>query len=114
MASITLNPDPPAALGATVTFAVADIPKNTKNPRVEVLAYQAGVLVYGEAGSVAQAIGDGSDPLGYSGFLLGGAGSDWLTNGGPAHCVANLFTFDKVKGEQVQTILASCEFEAAG
>ena len=116
MASITLNPEPPAALGATVTFTVTGIPKNVQNPRVEVVATRDGsdAVIYEEAGSVAQAVGDGTDPLGYSGFLLGGGGSIWKTEGGPADCVANVFFFDKVKGRQTQSILATTSFPAAG
>ncbi len=46
-------------LGGTVSFT-AVYPTNVKNPRVEVLCYQNGALVYGEAGSPTDT------------FLLGG------------------------------------------
>lgn len=104
MPGIDLDPEPVPALGATVTFTVTDVPKNVKNPRVEVLAYDpdSDALIYGEAGATSD------------GFLLGGGGSQWKTQGGPAHCVANLFYFGKDKGQQTYEHLAGCEFDAAG
>lgn len=114
MATIALNPDPPAALGATVTFTVDGVPNNVKNARVLINAYQDDSLVYGEAGSVHQATCDGEDSLGYCGFLLGGGSSTWLSNGGPAHCVASLFYFSQHAGQQTQITLATTEFDAAG
>ena len=111
-------------LGSNVTFA-AGYPSNTRNPRVEVLCYQAsdpsglalfdparGYLVYGETGDIGQALGDGTSPLGYNGFLLGGGMSAWLLNGGSADCVANLFYFGKSAGTQTFNILASTSFAA--
>src|SRR4051794_41584309 len=59
------------ALGTSVTFATV-VPTNVKNPRVEVLCYQAGALVYGEAGAPRGAV------------LLGGGGSLLLFSGGGA------------------------------
>ena len=112
------------SLGATVTFA-ATYPSNTKNPRVEVLCYQQsdpsglaqydparGYLVYGETGDIGQALGDGTSPLGYNGFLLGGGMSAWLLNGGSADCVANLFYFGQRAGTQTFNVLASTSFAA--
>jgi hypothetical protein len=112
-------------LGSTVTFA-AGYPSNTRNPRVEVLCYQPidpsglalfdparGYLVYGETGDIGQALGDGTSPLGYNGFLLGGGMSAWLLNGGSADCVANLFYFGKSAGTQTFNILASTTFAAS-
>ena len=100
-----LQPPASSTLGSNVTFA-AGYPSNTRNPRVEVLCYQQsdpsglalfdparGYLVYGETGDIGQALGDGTSPLGYNGFLLGGGMSAWLLNGGSADCVANLFYF---------------------
>src|SRR5947207_12586664 len=58
-------------LGSTVTFATG-YPRTVKNPRIEVLCYQGGELVFGMGGAVDYE------------FLLGGAGSIWLWNGGPA------------------------------
>jgi len=101
------------SLGSTVTFTVS-VPKNVNNPRVELMCYQGGGVVYGETGSVAQAIGDGTDPLGYSGFLLGGGGSLWLWGGGPADCTANLFYFGQHAGVQTFNVLASTSFAAEG
>ncbi len=115
MATIALNPDPAPTLGATVTFTVTDVPKNAHNPRVEVVAYAPDndeAVIYEEAGSVGQATGDGTDPLGRSGFLLGGASSIWQRQGGPAHCIANLFEFRNVRGQNTQVIFASTEFDA--
>ena len=112
------------SLGSTVTFA-AGYPSNTKNPRVEVLCYQQsdpsglalydparGFLVYGETGDIGQALGDGTSPLGYNGFLLGGGMSAWLLNGGSADCTANLFYFGQHAGTQTFNVLASTYFAA--
>ena len=101
--------------GGIVTFT-ATAPRRIKVPRVEVLCFQSGTLVYGETGSLAQALGDGTDPLGYSGFLLGGAGSIWVYQfpNTPASCVANLFYFDNSGPAQLFVVLASTSFEAAG
>jgi hypothetical protein len=112
------------SLGGTVTFA-AGYPNNTKNPRVEVLCYQQsdpsglalydparGYLVYGETGDIGQALGDGTSPLGYNGFLLGGGMSAWLLNGGSAECLANLFYFGQHAGTQTFNILATTYFAA--
>jgi len=113
------------SLGGTVTFA-AGYPSNTRNPRVEVLCYQQGdpsglamydpargFLVYGETGDIGQALGDGTSPLGYNGFLLGGGMSAWLLNGGSAECLANLFIFGQHAGVQTFNILATTSFAAS-
>lgn len=90
------------ALGTSVTFATV-VPTNVKNPRVEVLCYQAGALVYGEAGAPGDA------------FLLGGGGSIWLySGGGAASCVANLYYFGQVAGKSTAVYLATTSFNAAG
>ena len=89
------------ALGGYVTFATV-IPGNVQNPRVEVLCYQNNALVYGEAGSPDWA------------FLLGGGASLWLTAGGPASCVANLYYFTWNAGQPATTYLATTSFDAAG
>jgi hypothetical protein len=110
--SITLNeavtgasatPSGPS-LGSYVTFTTV-VPTNVRNPRVEVLCYQNGELVYGEAGGPSDA------------FLLGGnpdRGSIWRTTGGPASCVANLYFFTWKAGEPGVTYLATTSFDAAG
>lgn len=87
------------SLGSTVAFD-AGYPTTVKNPRIEVLCYQSGALVYGEAGGVNDA------------FLLGGGGSIWLTNGGSADCVANLYYFGQHAGKQTYNKLASTNFSA--
>jgi hypothetical protein len=113
------------SLGSTVTFA-AGYPKNVNNPRVEVLCYQStdpsglalydparGYLVYGETGDIGQALGDGTSPLGYNGFQLGGGMSAWLLNGGSASCIANLFYFGQHAGVQTYNVLATTGFAAS-
>jgi hypothetical protein len=88
------------ALGSTVAFATT-YPSYVKNPRIEVLCYQNGALVYGEAGGVTES------------FLLGGGGSVWLWNGGgPADCTTNLFYFGMHAGSQTYNLLASTSFGA--
>lgn len=89
------------SLGATVAFATG-YPTTVKNPRIEVLCYQNGSLVYGEAGGVGDT------------FLLGGGGSTWLTNSGAADCTANLFYFGFHAGKQTYNKLASTTFAAGG
>ena len=97
-AALTAQP----ALGTYVTFTTV-IPTNVKTPRVEVLCYQDGALVYGEGGSPTQA------------FLLGGGGSVWLySGGGDASCVANLYYFTWQAGKPATVYLATTSFEAAG
>jgi hypothetical protein len=103
----------PPALGTVVWFNVV-VPSNVNNPRVEVLCYQGTTLVYGEAGSVGQATGDGTDTLGYSGFLLGGGWSLWLASGGAAECTANLYYFGQHAGQQTYNVIATTHFSAAG
>jgi hypothetical protein len=99
------------SLGDTVYFSIV-VPSNINNPRVEVMCYQGGDVVYGETGSVAQATGSGADPLGYSGFVLGGGGSVWKDNGGSADCVAKLFYFGPKAGKQTFNVLDSTSFAA--
>ena len=83
--------------------------------RVLVECFQSGDLVYGEAGSIAQARGSG-DPLGYSGFLLGGGGSIWVYDhpNTPADCVATLFYFDNSGPMQTYNVITSQPFTAEG
>jgi hypothetical protein len=104
--SITLNqgtgfaPTAPQ-LGGNASFT-AVYPGNVKTPRVEVLCYQNGNLVYGEAGSPTDT------------FTLGGGGSLWLDTGGAASCVANLYYFTWNANTPGTTYLATTKFEATG
>jgi len=86
--------------GTYVSFATT-YPTNVKNPRIEVLCYQNGALVYGEGGGVTDQ------------FLLGGSMSLWLqAGGGAADCVANLFYFGSKAGQQTYEWLASTSFSS--
>jgi len=101
--SISLNESNPA-LGSSITFN-SSYASSVKNPRIQVMCYQdnGATLVYGEAGSPDHS------------FLLGGAASQWLWNGGPASCKADLF--DLIwNGNNMQQVdwLASKTFDAAG
>ena len=87
------------SLGSSVAFSTG-YPSSVKNPRIEVLCYQDGSLVYGEAGGVNDS------------FRLGGGGSIWLANGGAASCTANLFYFGQHAGSQTYNRLASTTFDA--
>lgn len=104
-----VTPDP--HFGGTVTFAVTFSKADAKyaytgrggGARIEVLCYQSGALVYGEAGTYLDS------------FLLGGGWSLWIDNGGgAASCVANLFRFDNGASVQTYVVLASTSFDAAG
>lgn len=100
---IALDPNTPPALGQPLDFIwTTDGLHGNQKPRIQVMAYQDGELVYGEA----YPAGEGFDPL-------GGGGSLWLTNGGPTRCIATLYYWDF---HPVQTFvaLASIEFDAAG
>jgi hypothetical protein len=88
-------------LGSEVTFATS-YPKTIKNPRIEVLCYQDGSLVYGEAGGA------------HDTFLLGGGGSAWKDGGGAADCRANLYYFGYKAGKQTYNRLATTTFSAGG
>ena len=107
-ATINLNiPNTPTAttgwpaLGDSVTFNVTYAKQLDKfGVRIQVLCYQDGNLVYGEAGPYNQA------------FQLGGAMSVWLQGGGPADCVADLFYWS-YNGGQKFNWLASTNFAAA-
>jgi len=87
-------------LGSTVTFATG-FPTSVKNPRIEVLCYQNGQLVFGMAGATNYA------------FLLGGGGSIWLDVGGGADCTANLYYFGFKAGSATYNWLASTSFTAS-
>jgi hypothetical protein len=88
------------ALGTYIHFDTV-YPTTVKNPRIEVLCYQDGRLVFGMAGGVTYE------------FLLGGGGSIWLDVGGAAHCDANLYYFAYRQGKQTYKLLASTGFDAS-
>jgi hypothetical protein len=72
-------------------------------PMVEVGCYQSGTLVYMELNK------PGAE------FLLGGASSKWLTNGGGASCQAILYAYGWKGGqESIRSLDASVSFDAAG
>lgn len=108
--TIALDPATPPALGDPLNFIwTADGLHGNQKPRIQVMAYQdvdgdtqVDDIVYGEA----YPAGIGFDPL-------GGGGSYWLTNGGPAHCVATLYYWD-FHPQQTFVPLATVEFDAAG
>ena len=106
----TINLAPPTAVAATagwphlgdwVNFQVT-FPKsvNKYGVRIQVICYQNGNLVYGEAGPYTQS------------FLLGGGSSEWLRMGGAADCTADLYYWS-YNGGQKFNWLASTEFAAA-
>jgi hypothetical protein len=94
-------------LGGTVSFDVTFSPDNLDKKhkggvRVEVIAYDpSGAIIFGTAQHYDQS------------FVLGGGWSPWREQGGPAHCVANLYYFS-YHGSQQYNRLASVSFEAAG
>jgi hypothetical protein len=92
---------PTPHLGSWVTFATG-YPTTVKNPRLDVLCYQNGVLTFGMTGGVS-----------YS-YELGGASSAWLTNGGEADCTTNLYYYSSKAGKQTYNWLASYDFHAMG
>jgi hypothetical protein len=119
MSTISLATTDPKYQG-NVTFNVTltgkdaryDCSGQSKCARVELQAFQDGNLVYGETGSLGQARGDGTDPLNYSGFTLGGGWSLWVeSGGGPAYCVAKLFRYDHTGKTPQFVVIAQTEFE---
>ena len=100
-ASIVLNESEPR-LGGTVTFTLT-YSKRIKGARYAVRCYQDGRMTYAEARAEGEAL------------LLGGGGSEWLTNGGAASCTAELFYFVwNGTNPQEYHSLAWTSFEAAG
>ncbi len=104
MPSISIDQSP-VSLGDDVTFTVTGIPKGTKNPWISVTAYQPDasgtpVIVYGEGNVVG------------STFHLGGYASQWLTNGGPAECHAEVGDLYWKGGKEFYTFLAKIDFPA--
>ncbi len=100
--SIAINPSSVLELGGTVVFDVstADI-KRKNNVLVSVIAYQ------GE-GTVFVGIVEEGETI-----LLGGASSTWLSNGGPAECIAQLYYWN-FHPVQKQVLLDQIEFSADG
>jgi hypothetical protein len=98
--SITLN-QAKAYLGENVTFSTA-YPNTVKNPRIQIMCYQNSAMTYAAA--------DGASAT----FLLGGAASQWRTNGGPASCQADLYYWSVVNNQEVFNLLSSMTFNAAG
>ena len=98
-ASISINQSG-AHLGDWVTFTYS-VPSTVTNPRIQVMCYQNGAIVYGEAGPAGQS------------FLLGGGGSVWRTGGGAANCTATLYEWD---WHPVQRFVpyAAASFDASG
>lgn len=100
---------PSPSLGDTVTFTTTTSGlKGNQTPRIYLAAFQAldgdmvvDDLVFGMSRDATE------------GFKLGADTSAWLSNGGPAHCVAQLYYWD---WHPVQTFvpLATVEFDAAG
>jgi hypothetical protein len=92
-ATLTLNAPPLAAsagsaiwpqLGDTITFT-SSYPKQLDHygVRVQVVCYQAGVLVWAQSTTAAGAATNG--------FKLGGDSSPWKDTGGGADCNADLY-----------------------
>ena len=84
-----------------VTFS-ATYPKTPDHygVRIQVLCYQDGNLVYGEAGPYSQQ------------FLLGGAMSNWFLSGGASSCHADLYYWSYNGGQKFNP-LASTNFDAS-
>ena len=99
--SLSLD-QPVPALGDWITFtwSVSNLP-GWATPRIQVICSQDDVVVYGVAGPAWQS------------FLLGGGSSNWLTNGGPAVCVATLYYW-QFHPSQIFHPLDSVTFAAGG
>lgn len=87
-------------LSDSVSFSVS-YPKNLDHygVRIQVLCYQNGALVYGEAKPWDQQ------------FQLGGAMSTWFLTNGDADCVADLYYWS-YSGGQKWNFLAEVQFHA--
>lgn len=96
-------------LGGIVSFdwSVQDI--GNQNPRIQVMCFQNGEIVYGEAHNANPTLGD--PPFDGASFLLGGGMSEWLLGGGAADCEATLYYWD-FHPVQVFVPLASVSFHA--
>ena len=105
--TITLDQENPS-LGDVVTFTIeTSLPEKCKangGPRcyrIEVIGSQDGVQVYLNDANHGQQV------------LLGGGISDWVTNGGPADCVATLYTYTDFN-PVTRFDIASVAFAAGG
>src|SRR5688572_10558127 len=97
-ATISIN-ETDVALGDWVTFRTTNV--TSRSPRIQVMCYQNGALVYGEAGPADQA------------FLLGGGMSQWLMAGGEADCEATVYEWDW-HPQQTFVPFATTTFHAGG
>jgi hypothetical protein len=89
-------------LGDTVTFTVS-VPKQIKNPRIQVSCFKGTTMGWSTAGSVTES------------FKLGGDSSLWKTLGGDASCEAILYYWiNKPNQPQTFVSLATTTFAAAG
>lgn len=109
--TIAIAPGSDLSLGGVVTFdyTVDGLP-GWANPRVQLMCYQAGALVYGMALNADP--NNGVPTATAQPFVLGGGSSDWLTNGGPAECDATLFYWDN--NSPTSVTLAAISFSAGG
>lgn len=105
--TLALNPTPAPALGATITFSwTTEGLHGQERARIQILAYQD-TDGDGQMDDLVYTWADWAD----AGFLLGGGSSQWLENGGPASCHADLGFFDQ--HDRWNTI-DSVDFAAAG
>lgn len=93
----------PLTLGSYVTFSTT-VPRDVRNPRIEVLCYQDNLFTFGTAGGIKDK------------FQLGGTDSRWLNQypNDPAECVANLYYLQEENGKQVHHPIASTNFSVEG
>jgi hypothetical protein len=101
--SISLESYSDLWLGGVVGFNTTVVGlTGSENPGVSVQCSQNGQVVYMEFDSV------GTE------FKLGGDSSQWLTNGGPANCEADLYAYGWKGGQETIRLLAQVFFNAAG
>jgi hypothetical protein len=102
--TLSINPASDLHLGGHIQFDYTvggKLPGNTL-PRIQLLSYQdtdgdgqIDDIVCGVAGNAEPGTSYDAQP-----WVLGGGSSQWLTNGGPATCVASLYYWGQVKGIQ--------------
>lgn len=99
---------PTPQLGQPCVFNVTTIGLHGSNdPLVELVAFQADVMVYAE---VHRFDANGTTAT----FKLGGDSSAWQQNGGPAHCVALLYYWKWHGVLEKISLAAPIEFDAVG